>query len=79
MTALELLTLLPLLTNSARSTISLIARLKPEIQALFSKGEITAEQQAALMAEVDDILAAHEAGELPPHWRVQSHGAEADS
>lgn len=71
MTALELLTLLPLLTNSARSTISLITRLKPEIQALFNKGEITVEQQAALMQEVDDILGAHERGELPEHWKVQ--------
>lgn len=66
-----LISLLPTLASTIRSGIQLFNDIKPEIQAMFQRGDITAEQQAALMSEVDDILGQFKTGNLPDHWKVQ--------
>ena len=71
MSAAALIALLPTLASTIRSGIRLLNDIKPEIVAMFQRGEISAEQQQALMDEVNDILASHEAGELPEHWKIR--------
>lgn len=59
------------LIATAPDVIAFAAKVKTWITDLFSSGVITVEEQAALMARVNDICAAILTGAQPEHWKVE--------
>lgn len=57
--------------TAAPKVAELAIEAKKFIEALFTNQVITAEQQNAMKAEVDAIVALSQAGIVPSHWQVE--------
>jgi hypothetical protein len=51
--------------------IDVVTKAKSFLATLFGAGVITAAQQAALFARIDEITRQAAAGQLPEHWNVE--------
>ena len=62
----------------APGAFDVVEKARKVIDAFFSSGAITKEAQLAMHGHVNAILAAHESGDEPPHWKVEPDPVTVD-